>query len=181
MRCAAQSLRTSYMILTAFVRIPRALKVLREQLGSITDAPVRTKTVVDKPQVPKIPNKLDWVADKTGNVVAKELLKLVLGDADKHEHDQGDVKPTDSKPSARETDPHAGLPEEYTVTKSHFLSLFGPQLALSSELDEDSTILFCMDSATFKGYTIGDDEFVGDPVNSRVMHRYVARRCNPTR
>ena len=103
--------------------------------------------------------------------MAKELLKLVLGDGDKLEHNEGDLGTEESKPPGHETDPHAGLPEEYTVTKSHFLSLFGPQLALSSELDEDSTILFCMDSATFKGYTIGDEDFVGDPVNSRVMHR----------
>lgn len=152
----------------------KALKVLREQLGSITDAPIKNKTVSSKPLTPKIPNKLDWMADKTGNVVAKELLKLVLGDSDKQEHDEGEFGMQTPKSPGHETDPHTGLPEEYTVTKSHFLSLFGPQLALSSELDEDSTILFCMDSATFKGYTIGDDDFVGDPVNSRVMHRYVS-------
>jgi hypothetical protein len=144
---------------------------MREQLENINDKPHKAQ----KPKtVPKnMPIKLDWVAESSGNVVAKELLKLVLGDSSK-EQDVGNNEQDGHRASAPEDlDPHAGLPDKYSVAKSHYLLLMGPQLALSSEVDRDSTILFAMETASFKGYTVTDDDFVGDAVNSRLMHRYV--------
>jgi hypothetical protein len=145
--------------------------LLREQLGRINEVPVQS---LKAKAIPKLPGtKLDWVAERSGNAVAKELLKLVMGDNDKRDDDEQEES-TNEEPRlspGQKGDPHIGLPKEYTVSKSHYLLLLGPQLALSSELDAKSTILFTMDIASFKGYTIGDDEFVGDPVNSRVMHR----------
>lgn len=149
----------------------RALKLLREQLGRINEVPAQSPKAK---AIPKLPGtKLDWVAEKSGNAVAKELLKLVMGDSDKRDDDEQEESTgeTPNLSPGQKGDPHVGLPKEYTVSKSHYLLLLGPQLALSSDLDAKSTILFTMDVAIFKGYTIGDDEFVGDPVNSRVMHR----------
>jgi len=149
----------------------RALKLLREQLGRINEVPAQSPKAK---AIPKLPGtKLDWVAEKSGNAVAKELLKLVMGDSDKRDDDEQEESrgETPNLSPGQKGDPHVGLPKEYTVSKSHYLLLLGPQLALSSDLDAKSTILFTMDVAIFKGYTIGDDEFVGDPVNSRVMHR----------
>jgi hypothetical protein len=151
--------------------VSRALKLLREQLGRINEVPAQSPKAK---AIPKLPGtKLDWVAERSGNAVAKELLKLVMGDNDKRDDDEREESTGDTPnlPPGQKGDPHVGIPKEYTVSKSHYLLLLGPQLALSSDLDAKSTILFTMDVAIFKGYTIGDDEFVGDPVNSRVMHR----------
>jgi hypothetical protein len=134
-------------------------------LGSLSDAPLNIPQA--KPIRIPVSTKLDWVAEKSGNVVAKELFKLVMGDNDKREPDEHQASETPKM----NRDPKVGLPKEYTVSRSHYFQLLGPQLALSSELDEHSTILFTMDAAAFKGYTVGDDEFLGDPVNSQVMHR----------
>lgn len=106
------------------------------------------------------------MGENPGSTVANQLLKLVLGDPEKDDLD-AEAKTQDEGL----TDPFAGLPNHYGVTKSNYLVLYGPQVALSSEVDQDSTILFAMETASFKSYLVTDNDFVGDAVKSHVMHR----------
>jgi hypothetical protein len=67
-------------------------------------------------------------------------------------------------------DPRAGLPEDCTVKPQHHLLMLKPQIALRSDIDDDSVLLLAAEEATFRGYAVLDDS-ADDPINADVLQR----------
>lgn len=66
--------------------------------------------------------------------------------------------------------PRAGLPEDCTVKPQHHLLMLKPQIALRSDIDDDSVLLLAAEEATFRGYAVLDDS-ADDPINADVLQR----------
>jgi hypothetical protein len=150
--------------------------VLREQLSSRHSA----SQAHHEPHLPSLnkikQEKLEVLAEKASSTLAGSFLKLLLGQDSKGENGATTQGGDRSFPLAQgfvKIDPGAGLPATYTVQKSHFLVLLKPQITLHSDLDSESTMLLALEAASFRGFTVVDNECAGDPVNAHVMHRYL--------
>lgn len=144
-----------------------ALKVLKKQLV------VPAKPLI-KPDAPSETMPVERVADRAANAVTRTMFKLF---PDKHHRqtEASDARPSTAEARASESlNPSEGLPSTYETRKSHFLALMKPQIALSSEVDKDATVLVTVESATFRGFTVIDPDYQGDTVNAHVMHRNYA-------
>lgn len=154
----------------------RALRLLAEQLQSAEENPKRSKRRLSLLPEPGRPPKVEWMAEKSTNALAQGLLKLLVPESDSKDRQASEeasaasaIPPTGSLDG--ELDPYAGLPDAYTVDKSHYLMLMGPQISLVSEADQDSRVLLAATIATFRGFTVKDPEILSSDVNATVMHR----------
>lgn len=72
-------------------------------------------------------------------------------------------------------DPWEGLSEGMQIQQNYSFILVKPQIAFRSSLNDDSVVVFAAMSANLKMYGVLDERDLDDPVNSRVMRRYVLR------
>ncbi|SCZ97917.1 BZ3500_MvSof-1268-A1-R1_Chr3-3g06455 [Microbotryum saponariae] len=72
-----------------------------------------------------------------------------------------------------ELDPDAAallLPERYTSKRAHFCMFIKPQIALTSDVDDKSTVILTAFRAQFKSFAVNDSEYPDDPINADVLH-----------
>ena len=116
---------------------------------------------------------------KAGTAVAAGLLRMFAGEFGpevvESEHDTD--RPTRSfihlngaRPTA---DPWEGLSDEFIVKKSHCFVLLQPQIALKSNVDSESTVILAANVLDLQMFSVLDKEDLDDPVNARVMRRFV--------
>lgn len=91
---------------------------------------------------------------------------------------------TESKEDARtafgdalDVDPdHAAdhLPDDYDLNSGHLCMFIKPQIALRSDIDDESTIILTAFRAQLKVFSVVDMKIADDPVNSHVLHQTFA-------
>jgi hypothetical protein len=114
---------------------------------------------------------LNEVAHKVGSTLAAGILGQLLGD---HSRTSAEDHSPDSKNGySCEIAPTEGLPKEFGIRKSMFGIMTQPQILLSSEIDDSSTVLLTANVAKLRSFVVEDGEFVGDKVKGTVMRRYV--------
>ncbi|KAM0751839.1 hypothetical protein T439DRAFT_325030 [Meredithblackwellia eburnea MCA 4105] len=92
-------------------------------------------------------------------------------------HEGGDP---DSNPAYRDpfdVEPESSnehLPDEFDLMSGHLCNLIKPQISLSSDVDDKSTITFTAFRCQLKSYQVIDTRVPDDPVNRQVMNRTFA-------
>lgn len=112
---------------------------------------------------------LNDVALKMGSTLAAGILGQLLGSGITTE----DHLPESRNSHSCEIAPADGLPKEFGIRKSMFGIMTQPQILLSSEIDDSSTILLTANVAKLRSFKVEDGEFAGDKVKGTVMRRYV--------
>ncbi|SCV74731.1 BQ2448_7760 [Microbotryum intermedium] len=72
-----------------------------------------------------------------------------------------------------EVDPEAAallLPDRYACKRAHFCMFIKPQIALTSDVDDKSTVILTAFRAQVKSFAVNDDEYPDDPINADVLH-----------
>ncbi len=144
----------------------RALVVLRDQLSD-KESVARN---VPPPVHPSLSKVKETLSEKASNAFTQGIVKLLLGDI-KIDAEGPESRAAFEDPRDKKIDPKVALPSSYLVQKSHFLVLFHPQITLHSDVDSEATMLLAVEAAAFRGFTVIDNDCVGDAVNSHVMHR----------
>ena len=70
-----------------------------------------------------------------------------------------------------EMDAAEDLPEEYSLQNTFLCILLVPQFSLRSEADDQAEMVISTLLATLRTFSVTDDRYRDDPVNSLVMHR----------
>jgi hypothetical protein len=116
-------------------------------------------------------DKAETLSEKASSALAQGIVKFLLGE-NKPDDNLAGFPTAFQDPRTENIDPTAALLDTYSVQKGHFLILIKPQITLHSDVDSEATMLLAIESAVFRGFTVLDNECVGDPINSHVMHRY---------
>jgi hypothetical protein len=147
----------------------KAVRALEEQLKEafvINHPPIQPVGEVRRPHVD-----LDDIASKVGATLTAGIVGHILGDFPRAEAPSSPHR-EDSAYSCEIT-PSKGLPKEFGIRKSLFGILTHPQILLSSEMDDSSTVLMTANVAKLRTFTVEDGEYPGDSVNGLVLHRWV--------
>lgn len=145
----------------------KAVRALENQLKEAfanKQPPAQPIGEIHKPHVD-----LDDIANKVGSTLAAGIVGHLLGD-----HTRVEASNTSHRENSTyscEITPSKGLPKEFGIRKSLFGVLTHPQILLSSEMDESSTVLMTANVAKLRTFTVEDGEFPGDSVNGLVLHR----------
>ncbi|KAJ9122086.1 hypothetical protein QFC24_004313 [Naganishia onofrii] len=145
----------------------KAVRALEEQLKEafvINHPPIQPVGEVRRPHVD-----LDDIASKVGATLTAGIVGHILGDFPRAEAPSSPYR-EDSAYSCEIT-PSKGLPKEFGIRKSLFGILTHPQILLSSEMDDSSTVLMTANVAKLRTFTVEDGEYPGDSVNGLVLHR----------
>ncbi|KAJ9091641.1 hypothetical protein QFC19_009011 [Naganishia cerealis] len=145
----------------------KAVRALEKQLREAFVSKHPTTQSVGEIHKPHVD--LDDIARKVGSTLAAGIVGQLLGDYSRSTAED-DPQRENSKYSCEIT-PSKDLPKEFGIRKSIFGALIHPQILLSSEIDNSSTILLTANVAKLRTFTVEDGEFPGDKVNGVVMHR----------
>lgn len=79
---------------------------------------------------------------------------------------------------APKSQPWEGLSDNLTIEKKHCFVLLQPQIALRSNVDDESIVIMAANVVELEMFSVLDKEDLDDPVNARVMRRFVLPFCS---
>jgi hypothetical protein len=135
------------------------------------------------PSLPKKSSKFDTGRQK-GSAIATGFLNMLSGD-------QPEIAVPEPQPTKRSfvhqengappvPDPWEGLSDGLQIQQNHCFILVKPQIALRSSVDDDSVVIIAAMSTNLMMYGVLDEQDLDDPVNSRVMRRFVSHLFTST-
>jgi hypothetical protein len=92
---------------------------------------------------------------------------------------QGDNRESPQVAATSRSDPLDGWSDGVTLQRSHFCLMLKPQIVLQCDANDASVCVLAAVQATSRAYAIMDDLNADDPVNGKIMTRFVDTMRSP--